>query len=166
MTVGCCASSLGPVRSHLVGERPLAYSSSTHALCRYPEAYLRQSISCHVPAKPGADPGRKGGRPLALRCGALNPDLSIRGEANAGGNWPKTRMAGCLRPQLGAKPVENDRGLPAQPVRHSGCAGQGGRNCKRGGRQQTVVGMLTFIGDVHAMGLKTAQGMYVASQYY
>jgi len=26
--------------------------------------------------------------------------------------------------------------------------------------------MLTFIGDVHAMGLKTAQGMYVASQYY
>lgn len=33
-------------------------------------------------------------------------------------------------------------------------------------RGQTVVGMLTFIADVHAMGLKTAQGMYVASQYY
>jgi branched-chain amino acid transport system substrate-binding protein len=31
---------------------------------------------------------------------------------------------------------------------------------------QTIVGMLTFIADVHAMGLKTAQGMYVASQYY
>ncbi|WP_407180146.1 ABC transporter substrate-binding protein [Bradyrhizobium sp. STM 3562] len=31
---------------------------------------------------------------------------------------------------------------------------------------QTIVGMLTFIADVHAMGLKTAEGMYVASQYY
>jgi branched-chain amino acid transport system substrate-binding protein len=31
---------------------------------------------------------------------------------------------------------------------------------------QTIVGMLTFIADVHAMGLKTAQGMYVASEYY
>src|SRR5262249_25539059 len=31
---------------------------------------------------------------------------------------------------------------------------------------QTIVGMLTFIADVHAMGLKTAEGMYIASQYY
>lgn len=31
---------------------------------------------------------------------------------------------------------------------------------------QTVVGMLTFIADVHAMNLRTAEGMYVASQYY
>lgn len=31
---------------------------------------------------------------------------------------------------------------------------------------QTIVGMLTFIADVHAMGLNTAQGMYVASEYY
>jgi branched-chain amino acid transport system substrate-binding protein len=31
---------------------------------------------------------------------------------------------------------------------------------------QTIVGMLTFIADVHAMGLKIAQGMYVASEYY
>jgi branched-chain amino acid transport system substrate-binding protein len=31
---------------------------------------------------------------------------------------------------------------------------------------QTVVGMLTFISDVHSIGLKDAQGMYVAAQYY
>jgi branched-chain amino acid transport system substrate-binding protein len=31
---------------------------------------------------------------------------------------------------------------------------------------QTVVGMLTFIADVHAIGLKDAQGMYLASEYY
>jgi branched-chain amino acid transport system substrate-binding protein len=31
---------------------------------------------------------------------------------------------------------------------------------------QTIVGMLTFIADVHAMGLNMAEGMYVASQYY
>lgn len=31
---------------------------------------------------------------------------------------------------------------------------------------QTIVGMLTFIADVHSIGLKDAQGMYVASQYY
>ncbi|MFB9268506.1 ABC transporter substrate-binding protein [Bradyrhizobium erythrophlei] len=31
---------------------------------------------------------------------------------------------------------------------------------------QTIVGMLTFITDVHAMGLNMAEGMYVASQYY
>jgi branched-chain amino acid transport system substrate-binding protein len=30
----------------------------------------------------------------------------------------------------------------------------------------TIVGMLTFIADVHALGLKDAQGMYIASQYY
>jgi branched-chain amino acid transport system substrate-binding protein len=31
---------------------------------------------------------------------------------------------------------------------------------------QIVVGMLTFISDVHSIGLKDAQGMYVAAQYY
>jgi branched-chain amino acid transport system substrate-binding protein len=31
---------------------------------------------------------------------------------------------------------------------------------------QTVVGMLTFISDVHSIGLKDAQGMYIAAQYY
>jgi branched-chain amino acid transport system substrate-binding protein len=31
---------------------------------------------------------------------------------------------------------------------------------------QTIVGMLTFITDVHSIGLKDAQGMYIASQYY
>ena len=31
---------------------------------------------------------------------------------------------------------------------------------------QTIVGMLTFIADVHSVGLKDAQGMYLASQYY
>lgn len=31
---------------------------------------------------------------------------------------------------------------------------------------QTIVGMLTFIADVHSIGLKDAQGMYIASQYY
>ncbi len=31
---------------------------------------------------------------------------------------------------------------------------------------QTIVGMLTFIADVHSIGLKDAQGMYVASEYY
>jgi branched-chain amino acid transport system substrate-binding protein len=31
---------------------------------------------------------------------------------------------------------------------------------------QTIVGMLTFISDVHSIGLKDAQGMYIASQYY
>src|ERR1700754_414582 len=31
---------------------------------------------------------------------------------------------------------------------------------------QTVVGMLTFIADVHAIGLKDAQGMYIAAEYY
>lgn len=31
---------------------------------------------------------------------------------------------------------------------------------------QTVVGLLTFISDVHSIGLKDAQGMYVAAQYY
>jgi branched-chain amino acid transport system substrate-binding protein len=31
---------------------------------------------------------------------------------------------------------------------------------------QTVVGMLTFISDVHSIGLKDAKGMYVAAQYY
>jgi branched-chain amino acid transport system substrate-binding protein len=30
----------------------------------------------------------------------------------------------------------------------------------------TVVGMLTFIADVHSLGLENAQGMYAASQYY
>jgi branched-chain amino acid transport system substrate-binding protein len=30
----------------------------------------------------------------------------------------------------------------------------------------TVVGMLTFLADVHTLGLENAQGMYVASQYY
>ncbi len=31
---------------------------------------------------------------------------------------------------------------------------------------QTVVGMLTFISDVHSIGLRDAQGMYIAAQYY
>ncbi|MGY4253096.1 branched-chain amino acid transport system substrate-binding protein [Bradyrhizobium sp. USDA 4516] len=31
---------------------------------------------------------------------------------------------------------------------------------------QTIVGMLTFISDVHSIGLRDAQGMYIASQYY
>lgn len=31
---------------------------------------------------------------------------------------------------------------------------------------QTIVGMLTFISDVHSIGLKDAQGMYIAAQYY
>jgi branched-chain amino acid transport system substrate-binding protein len=31
---------------------------------------------------------------------------------------------------------------------------------------QTIVGMLTFIADVHSIGLNDAQGMYIASQYY
>lgn len=31
---------------------------------------------------------------------------------------------------------------------------------------QTVVGMLTFIADVHSIGLKDAQGMYIAAEYY
>lgn len=31
---------------------------------------------------------------------------------------------------------------------------------------QTLVGMLTFIADVHSIGLKDAQGMYIASEYY
>ncbi|WP_076858380.1 ABC transporter substrate-binding protein [Bradyrhizobium mercantei] len=31
---------------------------------------------------------------------------------------------------------------------------------------QTIVGLLTFIADVHSVGLKDAQGMYLASQYY
>jgi branched-chain amino acid transport system substrate-binding protein len=31
---------------------------------------------------------------------------------------------------------------------------------------QTIVGMLTFIADVHSIGLKDAQGMYIASEYY
>jgi branched-chain amino acid transport system substrate-binding protein len=31
---------------------------------------------------------------------------------------------------------------------------------------QTIVGMLTFISDVHSIGLKDAQGMYAASEYY
>lgn len=35
---------------------------------------------------------------------------------------------------------------------------------RQGGQQ--LVGMLTFITDIHALGLKTAQGMFVASQYY
>jgi branched-chain amino acid transport system substrate-binding protein len=30
----------------------------------------------------------------------------------------------------------------------------------------TIVGMLTFISDVHALGLEAAQGMYVAEEYY
>jgi len=30
----------------------------------------------------------------------------------------------------------------------------------------TVVGMLTFIADVHSIGLKDAQGMYISSEYY
>jgi branched-chain amino acid transport system substrate-binding protein len=30
----------------------------------------------------------------------------------------------------------------------------------------TVVGMLTFISDVHTLGLENAQGMYIASEYY
>ncbi|WP_246735134.1 ABC transporter substrate-binding protein [Bradyrhizobium sp. S69] len=31
---------------------------------------------------------------------------------------------------------------------------------------QTIVGMLTFISDVHSIGLNDAQGMYIAAQYY
>ena len=31
---------------------------------------------------------------------------------------------------------------------------------------QTIVGMLTFISDVHSIGLRDAQDMYIASQYY
>jgi branched-chain amino acid transport system substrate-binding protein len=31
---------------------------------------------------------------------------------------------------------------------------------------QTIVGMLTFIADINSIGLKDAQGMYIASQYY
>jgi branched-chain amino acid transport system substrate-binding protein len=31
---------------------------------------------------------------------------------------------------------------------------------------QVIVGMLTFIADVHSIGLKDAQGMYVAAEYY
>jgi branched-chain amino acid transport system substrate-binding protein len=31
---------------------------------------------------------------------------------------------------------------------------------------QTIVGMLTFISDVHSLGLRDAQGMYAASEYY
>jgi branched-chain amino acid transport system substrate-binding protein len=31
---------------------------------------------------------------------------------------------------------------------------------------QTIVGMLTFISDVHSIGLRDAQGMYIAAQYY
>lgn len=31
---------------------------------------------------------------------------------------------------------------------------------------QNLVGMLTFISDVHAIGLEVAQGMYIAAQYY
>lgn len=31
---------------------------------------------------------------------------------------------------------------------------------------QSLVGMLTFIADVHAIGLEIAQGMYTAAQYY
>jgi branched-chain amino acid transport system substrate-binding protein len=31
---------------------------------------------------------------------------------------------------------------------------------------QTIVGMLTFISDVHSIGLKDAQGMYIAAEYY
>jgi branched-chain amino acid transport system substrate-binding protein len=30
----------------------------------------------------------------------------------------------------------------------------------------TIVGMLTFVSDVHALGLEIAQGMYVSEQYY
>lgn len=31
---------------------------------------------------------------------------------------------------------------------------------------QSIVGMLTFIADIHSVGLKDAQGMYLAEQYY
>lgn len=31
---------------------------------------------------------------------------------------------------------------------------------------QSLVGMLTFIADIHSVGLKDAEGMYLASQYY
>src|SRR5215475_7823544 len=34
------------------------------------------------------------------------------------------------------------------------------------GAGQTIVGLLTFIADIHSVGLKDAQGMYLASQYY